>query len=178
MSDHKNDDLTSKIAVLLIGVGSAALVVTIYHCLAMTWCNPRYRARAGAMRSIREPQPFAAETPSSVENSMAQLIPAYKYQKSGGLAGDVDDDRTCAICLCEFEEGEELRALPECMHSYHAACIDMWLYSHTNCPMCRTDATPLPQFMLITSNTTPPESDSDQRSVVYQNVGLVHSRTM
>ncbi|KAL9351671.1 hypothetical protein Peur_054351 [Populus x canadensis] len=50
------------------------------------------------------------------------------------------------FALSGFEEGEELRTLPECLHSYHVACIDMWFYSHSNCPICRTDATPSQVF--------------------------------
>ncbi|KAJ6902102.1 RING-H2 finger protein ATL57-like [Populus alba x Populus x berolinensis] len=44
MSDDDNDALNSTVAVLLNGVGAAAIVATIYHCLVMTWCC-RYRAR-------------------------------------------------------------------------------------------------------------------------------------
>uniref|UniRef100_A0A803NMJ5 RING-type E3 ubiquitin transferase n=1 Tax=Cannabis sativa TaxID=3483 RepID=A0A803NMJ5_CANSA len=80
--------------------------------------------------------------------SVAELIPAHKYKKGDGLVGndndDKDEDVVCAVCLAEFEEGEELRTLPECFHSFHAPCIDMWLFSHTTCPVCRRDATPSP----------------------------------
>lgn len=53
----------------------------------------------------------------------------------------MDGEPTCAVCLSEFEDGEELRTMPECMHSFHAPCIDMWLYSHRSCPICRLDVT-------------------------------------
>lgn len=43
----------------------------------------------------------------------------------------------CVVCLSEFEEGEELRFLPKCGHCFHLDCIDMWLFSHTTCPLCR-----------------------------------------
>ncbi|KAF9674751.1 hypothetical protein SADUNF_Sadunf10G0159500 [Salix dunnii] len=167
----EDDDISSKIAVLLIGIGSAALVITIYHCIA----KRRFRART----TQQLPRQYGIETmgtQSSMESSTAQLIPAFKFQKGMGLVGG---DGTCAICLSEFEEGEELRILPECLHSYHVECIDMWLHSHTNCPMCRTDATPSPAVYLSARDL-----DSGRPiSVVYQNIDrlqdtIVHSRAL
>ncbi|XVF32804.1 hypothetical protein REPUB_Repub17cG0114200 [Reevesia pubescens] len=43
----------------------------------------------------------------------------------------------CAVCLSEFENGEKTRVLPKCNHTFHVDCIDMWFYSHSNCPLCR-----------------------------------------
>ena len=72
---------------------------------------------------------------------ISDLIPAHKYSKSlsGNIVGDEDGGggAACAVCLGEFEEGDELRTLPECLHSFHAACIDLWLFKHPNCPICR-----------------------------------------
>lgn len=45
----------------------------------------------------------------------------------------------CAVCLNEFEDDETLRLLPKCDHVFHLECIDMWLASHTTCPVCRAD---------------------------------------
>ncbi|CAN0854900.1 RING-H2 finger protein ATL65 [Linum grandiflorum] len=84
-----------------------------------------------------------------------------------------EDGGTCAICLCEFEEGEELKTLPECMHSFHVGCIDMWLYSHSNCPMCRTDAAPSPQVSFQAGDVMEVEQSL---GVTLQGI-IVHSRT-
>ncbi|EPS63736.1 hypothetical protein M569_11048, partial [Genlisea aurea] len=47
------------------------------------------------------------------------------------------DGSDCAVCLSEFEQGENLRLLPKCNHAFHIPCIDTWLRTHTNCPICR-----------------------------------------
>ncbi|TYJ09211.1 hypothetical protein E1A91_A11G125300v1 [Gossypium mustelinum] len=41
------------------------------------------------------------------------------------------------VCLSEFENDEKARVLPNCNHSFHVDCIDMWFYTHSNCPLCR-----------------------------------------
>ncbi|XP_022144089.1 RING-H2 finger protein ATL74-like [Momordica charantia] len=43
----------------------------------------------------------------------------------------------CAICLGEFEIGDDLRILPNCSHGFHVNCIDHWFVSHSSCPNCR-----------------------------------------
>eukprot|EP00118_Oscarella_pearsei_P002173 m.9739 g.9739 ORF g.9739 m.9739 type:complete len:65 (+) comp21600_c0_seq1:1134-1328(+) len=42
----------------------------------------------------------------------------------------------CAICMTDFEEGEDIRRLP-CLHPYHVKCIDRWLKTNRICPVCR-----------------------------------------
>lgn len=55
-----------------------------------------------------------------------------------------EDDGLCAICLEEFEEGQEVRPLA-CRHLYHRSCIDPWLQSSSNCcPLCKREVPNLP----------------------------------
>jgi Ring finger domain len=63
-------------------------------------------------------------------------LPTFKYNKS--RVSDASDDDVCSVCLEPFGEGEIVRELPRCRHLFHTECIDMWLYSHTTCPMCRS----------------------------------------
>lgn len=44
-------------------------------------------------------------------------------------------DEQCAVCLCQFDEGEWVRRLP-CLHHFHPACIDRWLLQNKRCPLC------------------------------------------
>lgn len=55
-----------------------------------------------------------------------------------------EDDGVCAICLEEFENGEQVRVLA-CSHLYHRCCIDPWLQSSSNCcPLCKREVPNLP----------------------------------
>ncbi|CAN6329696.1 unnamed protein product [Urochloa humidicola] len=56
---------------------------------------------------------------------------------SGSARGSPGKSRECAVCLLEFADGDELRALPLCAHAFHADCIDVWLRAHASCPLCR-----------------------------------------
>ncbi|OAY85359.1 RING-H2 finger protein ATL28 [Ananas comosus] len=34
---------------------------------------------------------------------------------------------------------DAVRLLTVCCHAFHPACIDLWLETHTTCPLCRSD---------------------------------------
>lgn len=146
-NSHNATSLIPKLIILLIAVACAALVVALYHCIRVGWCTEYQQRQSPPQRRRRAFHFNTVDTPSSIEHSIAELIPVRKYSKSD-LELEGENDHTCAICLCEFEEGDELRTLPECAHSFHAPCIDMWFYSHTSCPICRADATPSPLVLM------------------------------
>ncbi|XP_002522602.2 RING-H2 finger protein ATL54 [Ricinus communis] len=68
-----------------------------------------------------------------LQPSVINSISVCKYKRGDGLVEGTD----CSVCLNEFEEDETLRLLPKCSHAFHIPCIDTWLRSHTNCPLCR-----------------------------------------
>ncbi|CAN4106749.1 unnamed protein product [Withania somnifera] len=65
--------------------------------------------------------------------SIIESISEFKYKKVDALIDGV----VCSVCLTEFEEDESLRLMPKCSHAFHVPCIDTWLSSHMNCPVCR-----------------------------------------
>lgn len=68
-----------------------------------------------------------------LEQSQIESIQVFKYKRDQGLTEGTD----CSVCLSEFEDDENLRLLPKCSHAFHVPCIDTWLRSHKNCPLCR-----------------------------------------
>ena len=72
---------------------------------------------------------------ASQEVIEAHTVP-YKYSK--GIKCDEKGPEKCTICLCDFEDQEDVRRLP-CMHLFHIQCVDQWLPTNKRCPICRVD---------------------------------------
>ncbi|CAM8949101.1 unnamed protein product [Rhodiola kirilowii] len=53
-----------------------------------------------------------------------------------------NDDQVCCICLCEYEQSDTIRLVPECNHCFHAQCVDGWLKVSGTCPTCRNSPAP------------------------------------
>lgn len=70
---------------------------------------------------------------TGLQQSIINSITICNYKRGDGIIERTD----CPVCLNEFEEDESLRLLPKCNHAFHISCIDTWLSSHTNCPLCR-----------------------------------------
>ncbi|XP_010555397.1 PREDICTED: RING-H2 finger protein ATL32 [Tarenaya hassleriana] len=93
---------------------------------------------------------------NGLEDAVLESFPVFAYSSvkdrkigSGALQ--------CAVCLSEFEEKEILRLIPKCNHVFHADCIDAWLYSHANCPVCRAKLAPESEKL---GDDEPPVTDS------------------
>ncbi|KAJ0045421.1 hypothetical protein Pint_06271 [Pistacia integerrima] len=130
------------LSVAIIVIASAGALLIIYHFIIIRCCTRRQTIvthQQMPQNSLSLADHFGQDLPpNSLVDSITELIPHYKFTKDIGLLSK-SEDVTCAICLCEFNDGEAIRILPECLHSFHVHCIDMWLYSHSNCPLCRAD---------------------------------------
>lgn len=43
----------------------------------------------------------------------------------------------CPICLNVLQIGDSVRQLEACEHTFHCACIDLWLLRRGDCPLCK-----------------------------------------
>ncbi|KAJ0011092.1 hypothetical protein Pint_33398 [Pistacia integerrima] len=96
-----------------------------------------------------------------LQPSIIGAITVCKYKKGDGLV----EGSECSVCLNEFEEDETLRLLPKCNHAFHVPCIDTWLRSHTNCPMCRAPIVKYNTSGESSSSSTTPDSITDNSAV-------------
>jgi len=45
----------------------------------------------------------------------------------------------CNICCEDYIIGQYKRTLPSCNHIFHKKCVDKWLKTKSNCPVCRNE---------------------------------------
>jgi len=45
---------------------------------------------------------------------------------------------SCSVCWQEWKDGDVVKTLP-CLHYFHSKCIETWLQTKLNCPLCRAE---------------------------------------
>ncbi|CAL4970281.1 unnamed protein product [Urochloa decumbens] len=144
------------LVLLVIGFCATAvsiLIIVLCECLC---CR---RRRAGGTVVYVAARPFFlhgddggdGEGGGGLSPSAVAALPSFVFRRGmaavGGAAGRCRGEGSgsgsgrgwaqCAVCLSLVQEGELVRRLPACMHLFHVCCIDMWLRSHSTCPLCR-----------------------------------------
>ncbi|KAK1356092.1 RING-H2 finger protein ATL5H [Heracleum sosnowskyi] len=155
MNDHTTHVAgLSPIVVAIIAIICAAALLLTYHCVTSRWWNDEEPDERQQLPQL--PVTYVGEAQSSFEDSIAELIPSYKYTPDISLVSKTQDGGTCSVCLSEFIDGELVRVLPECLHAFHVSCIDMWLQSHASCPLCRAGTPTPPRRHAMSGGSTTP----------------------
>ncbi|KND04365.1 uncharacterized protein SPPG_00094 [Spizellomyces punctatus DAOM BR117] len=65
-------------------------------------------------------------------------LPVIKW---GEKTADMEEKegKACAICMSDFEKGDEVMMIPACAHPFHKSCGAQWLKVNRTCPICRKD---------------------------------------
>ena len=140
--------LASLVVVNSITLGCTLMIIT---CIVTCIIWRRQREHRLALRRRREPS-LAIELQRDQQAALETAVRALPVRKfriiDGGEAAE-----ECAVCLCPFGEGDELRDLP-CRHSFHKECIDRWLLGSPaftrrtaelpSCPLCKSIPLQLP----------------------------------
>ncbi|KAK9145950.1 hypothetical protein Sjap_005853 [Stephania japonica] len=124
------------------------------------------RRSSGSSSNTANPTAEASEKPPNAASAAVASPPTMVYSAGMKLAGAAAE---CAICLCEFVDGEGVRVLPRCKHGFHVKCIEDWLNSaHFSCPTCRSSclvtATTATEEVVLHIEDPVPVPTSDQSS--------------
>ncbi|XP_072960402.1 RING-H2 finger protein ATL80 [Typha angustifolia] len=120
----------SDVVVILAALLCALICVVGLAMVARCAWTRRSASGGGRGGDASAPPPPAAN--KGLKKKAIRSLPKVAY---GG--GEGKRAAECPICLAEFEEGEEVRVLPQCGHEFHIGCVDTWLGAHSSCPSCR-----------------------------------------
>lgn len=150
MDDPRDDNvyqdsgyaLTGKIMLSGIVILFFVVILMVFLHLYARWYLLRARRRhLRRHRHRRTHLVFYVDPVSTASRGLdadvLKSLPVFVYSSQTHQEG-----LDCAVCLSEFEEGESGRVLPNCKHSFHIECIDMWFQSHSTCPLCRSPVEP------------------------------------
>ena len=104
------------------------------------------------LRQLQELQlDLRVQIPLGEEETQRLPVTSYNAKK--------ETSDTCAICVDEFIEEDQVRVLP-CSHIFHPQCIDEWLGNHSSlCPLCKKEVPR--QGRSESQNVTASSSDED-----------------
>ncbi|KAJ4704949.1 RING-H2 finger protein [Melia azedarach] len=114
----------------MAGIASTTLALVAYHFIVIKYCMRRRLQRF----TTSEFQKFTI----GIDEKTLRTIPIFCYSRKDDCKLFRVDQIECVICLGELADGEMVRLLPICRHSFHVSCIDNWFAGHSNCPLCRS----------------------------------------
>ncbi|KAL6569695.1 hypothetical protein OROMI_014209 [Orobanche minor] len=149
-ADEDSDTPFSPLVVAIIGVLASAFLLVSYYTIVTRYCKRRNNSHnLETEENMDQSAPDQWQVGSNgLDESLIGKITVCRYEKGDGLIEGTE----CAVCLSEFQENESLRLLPKCSHAFHLPCIDTWLKSHSNCPLCRASVI-VPNPPAINMNT-------------------------
>ncbi|XP_015936301.3 RING-H2 finger protein ATL40-like [Arachis duranensis] len=145
--------------ILVMAVASLTMVIIVVlalHIYARVVLRRQARRRFAIhqLSLTVQAQAQAHEHNTGLDPNVIASLPTFIYKRK--KREEEDEDGECAVCLSGVEDEQEVRLLPNCKHSFHVACIDTWLASHSTCPICRTKAEPIIGLQLQPHPPEPP----------------------
>lgn len=146
MAQPKTETKASDIAIIVITIIFFAIFVMGLASVCYRWSSHQFYSLEQSVnrftdsnnvefRTVRARRSTAAR---GIDAAIVKSFPTFLYsevkERRIGKGG-----AECAVCLCEFEDNETLRLMPNCYHVFHADCVSVWLSDHSTCPLCRVD---------------------------------------
>ncbi|KAL7583281.1 hypothetical protein Lser_V15G44517 [Lactuca serriola] len=176
-TDDSSTTHISPYVIVIVAVIASAILFISYYLIVKRYCvrfRQPYPTQVNQesrdfMNGDHQPEidhPIWYINTIGLQPAVIRSIAVVKFKKGESLI-DVTD---CSVCLSEFEDDESLRLLPKCNHAFHIPCIDTWLRSHTNCPLCRA--------AVLANNSSNNSQSNDQNGNLIHGFGLNRNTQM
>lgn len=120
----KSEDSNKKQKIIIISiVSSVCLLFIILVSLLGVALYKKWRLK-------KEMEKVTAEC-HAFEEKMDEIFPKKKFSEL-----EISEIKTCCVCLENFSADDLVRKL-SCVHIFHFPCIDKWISSQNECPMCK-----------------------------------------
>ncbi|KAK9281226.1 hypothetical protein L1049_004121 [Liquidambar formosana] len=155
------------LAIAVLSIVATAFLLVCYYIFVikccMNWHQLNLLRRFSISQAQQSEDSLMAYSPTmhnhGLDESLIREIPTFQYKRWEG------EERSlygCVVCLNEFQEQDTLRVLPNCSHAFHLDCIDIWLQSNANCPLCRSSISgttryPIDQIIAPSSSPQDPQ---------------------
>ncbi|KAI5394934.1 RING-H2 finger protein ATL16 [Lathyrus oleraceus] len=155
-------------AIVVLSIIAAILLLLSYITFLTKFCSNWNHVNPTRWISVlragwNDEDHFIALSPTlwnrGLDESVIREIPSFQFIK-----GECEDQSVygCVVCLTEFQEQDVIKILPNCNHAFHLDCIDIWLQTNSNCPLCRSsisgNATSTPFDIIIAPSSSPQNS--------------------
>jgi hypothetical protein len=74
-------------------------------------------------------------TSEQIDNATTLILVNKPHEESEGEG----EEELCSICQDGYDDGQAMRKITHCSHSFHKSCIDEWFEQNVHCPICRFD---------------------------------------
>jgi hypothetical protein len=110
--------------------------------------------RLVSILSARQPRVVAADILPGRENNQQRESTSRSSQRSS------NGNPICTICLEEVIDSDNNKKVLHCNHTFHKNCIDRWLRTRSQCPVCRRRVQSIPRGRHL-----PPPTRTTRRSI-------------
>ncbi|XVF24159.1 hypothetical protein REPUB_Repub13aG0103200 [Reevesia pubescens] len=128
--DDRDFQIRGRTLFFIIVLFSIVLIFTLIFVYARWLCSSYRDTPSPTSHALPPPPPQHR----GLDPDTINALPITMVTRRGKAAALESE---CCICLGVFEDGETVKVLPSCRHSYHSECVDRWLSAESSCPLCR-----------------------------------------
>lgn len=118
--------------IISVPVSSAFIILLFFYI-----CYLRRQRSSLPTPSYANNNNAISRSEMGLKKELREMLPIIVYKESFSIR-----DSQCSVCLVDYQAEDRLQHIPACGHTFHMDCIDLWLTTHTTCPLCRLSLLP------------------------------------